>query len=509
VISRTSTQRYQSKPGNLSEIAKQLGVANILEGSVQKAGDSVRVSVNLIRADSDSHLWAESYDRKLLDVFQVESDVAQKIAAALEAKLTGREKKDISSVGTQNPQAYDSYLRALGVYREYNYDSLQIALQALEEAVSADPDFAAAWALLARMRTVAYFWGFDQTEVGRAAAGKALETALHLQPELAEAQLANGFYEYLVVRDYDAARRTLEQLRSRWPNNVDVLYTLGFIALRQGRWEQGRQYLDDAIALNPRDLFLRKQAAYVRIDMRDFPAALRAVDQALAIWPDDTNLIGIKAQVYQALGQLDQAGTLLNPLRPQETDLEAITAMVCQAVLRREPAATINLVQTLPNPPNSSPPTLRAAYHLGLGDLERLSGNINEAQAIFTQAREELEKELKQQPQNPRLVSLLAKTLAGLGQREAALREADRAVELLPSPRDARTGPEYEEIRARIQARFGDGNRAIPALKHLLETPYSSWNGLALTPALLRIDPDFDQLRSDPRFQELCKDKQP
>jgi tetratricopeptide (TPR) repeat protein len=276
------------------------------------------------------------------------------------------------------------------VYREYNYDSLQIALQALEEAVSADPDFAAAWALLARMRTVAYFWGFDQTEVGRAAAGKALETALHLQPELAEAQLAHGFYEYLVVRDYDAARRTLEQLRSRWPNNVDVLSTLGFIALRQGRWEQGRQYLDDAIALNPRDLFLRKQAASARIDMRDFPAALRAVDQALAIWPDDTNLIGIKAQVYQALGQLDQAGTLLNPLRPQETDLEAITAMVSQAVLRREPAAaTINLLRTLGETLlHSLPPWLRAVYHLRLGDLERLSGNINEARTSYAKAQD-------------------------------------------------------------------------------------------------------------------------
>src|SRR5439155_1807572 len=194
VISRTSTQRYKSAPNNLREIAQQLGVANILEGNVQKAADQVRITVQLINAANDSHLWAETYDRKLIDVFQVESDVAQKIAAALEAKLTGREKNDISSVGTKNSQAYDAYLRALAVYREYDYDSLQRASQALEQAVGLDPDFAAAWALLAKIQALTYFEGYDKTEASRVAARKASETALRLQPELAEAQMAKGFY---------------------------------------------------------------------------------------------------------------------------------------------------------------------------------------------------------------------------------------------------------------------------------------------------------------------------
>jgi TolB-like protein/Flp pilus assembly protein TadD len=512
VISRTSTQKYKSAPSNLREIAQQLGVANILEGNVQKSADQVRITVQLINALTDSHLWAESYDRKLIDVFQVESDVAQKIAAALEAKLTGREKKEIASVGTQNPQAYEAYLRALAVYREYTYDALQSASQALEEAVGLDPNFTAAWALLVRIQAVTYFLGFDQTEAARAAARKALDTALRLQPELAETQMAKGFYDYLIVGDYNAAQYTFEELRSRWPSNADIAETLGFIALRQGRWNEGRQYLDEAIALNPRDLFLRTQAAYARYAVRDFPAVLRTIDQALAIWPEDPTLTADKASVHQALGQLDQADALLRGLHPRVKDDSAVPTIWYQAMLRRDPAATITLLRTLTNPPNSLPPIFDAAYHFWLGELERLSGNISEARISFTQGREELERELKQQPQNPRLVSLLALTLAGLGEREAALREADHAVELLPSVKDARTGPRFEETRARIQARFGDGDRAIPALKHLLEIPYGggSYTGRPqLTPALLRLDPDFDQIRSDPRFQELCKDKKP
>jgi len=283
--------------------------------------------------------------------------------------------------------------------------------------------------------------------------------------------------------------------------------TLGYIALRQGRWEQGREYLDDAIGLNPRDPYLRIQAATARVCVRDFPGALRTIDQALAIWPDDADLVGLKAEVYQALGQLDQADALLSHLQPRAMDVDAVGPIYDQARLRRAPTAAITLLRTLTNPPNSLPP--RFPYHLWLGELEQLSGNINEARTSFTQAREELEKELKQQPQNRFLVSLLARTLAGLGEREWALREADHAVELLPSAKDARTGPRFEEIRARIQARFGDGDRAIPALKHLLDIPYSSEGFPPLTPALLRLDPDFDQIRSDPRFQELCKDKKP
>jgi TolB-like protein/cytochrome c-type biogenesis protein CcmH/NrfG len=507
VISRTSTQQYQSKPRNLAQIAKQLGVANIVEGRVRKAADQIRVNVQLVNAQSDSHLWAESYDRKFSDIFQVESDVAQKIATALEAKLTGREKSDIASVGTQNSQAYDAYLQARAVYREFTYDSVQRAVRALEQAVRLDPNFAAAWALLARMHAFAYFLRLDRTETGRRATREAAETAIRLQPDLAEAQMAKGFYEYWVMDDYDGARRTFEQVQSRWPNNADILEPLGLIAFRQGRWKEAREYFDAAIALNPRDQFSRWNAVFARAHVRDFPAALRTIDQALAIWPDDPSFISMKASVYQALGELDQADALLSRLRPKPGDADsgAVETICDQAMLRRDPAAAITLLRTLLSPPNSFPPYLHASFHVLLGQLEQLSGNANEARATLILARETLEKELKQQPQDAILALMLAQTLAGLGEREAALRLADRAVELLPSSHDARSGPAFEETRARIQARFGDGDRAIPTLKHLLEIPYAG----ALTPALLRLHPDFDQLRSDPLFQKLCEEKQP
>jgi TolB-like protein len=508
VISRTSTQKYKSAPDNLREIAHQLGVSNILEGSVQKASEQVRVSVQLIDARNDSHLWAESYDRKISDVFQVESDVAEKIAASLEAKLTGMEKHDIASVGTKNSQAYDQYLRALAIYHEDNYDARMRSLQALEEAVRIDPDFAAAWALLARMETLTYSYG-DRTAGRAVAARTALETALRLQPDLPETRIAKGLYEERVLADYDSARRTFESLHSRWPNNADVAEALGGIALVQGDRKNGRNYLNTAIGLNPRDLVLRREAAYVRMGDRDFAAALRVIDEALEISPDDPNLFGVKAEVYQALGQLDEADALLNRLNPKAKNQDAVLTSWYQAVLRHGHGPAISLMRTLSEPSNSLPVRLQSVYLIGLGELERLRGEAKLAEADYTHARALLEAQLKEQPDNPWTISALAQAYAGLGNREVALREADRAVNVVLSSRDASFAPFHEEIRARIQARFGEADAAIANLRHLLSISYRGPFGPPLTPALLRLDPYFDGIRSDPRFQELCRDKLP
>jgi TolB-like protein/Flp pilus assembly protein TadD len=518
VISRTSTQKYRSAPNNLREIAQQLGVTNVLEGSVQKAADQVRVSVQLINAINDSHIWAESYDRKLIDVFQVESDVAQKIAGSLEAKLTGREKSDISSAATKVPEAYEAYLRGVVVYREGNYDSLYRSLTNFSEAVRLDPNFALAWALLARMQSDAYTQR-ESTEARAEAARTALEAALRLQPDLPEAQMAEGFYEEWVVQDYGKARVKFEQLHSRWRNNDEIAEALGIIAEHQGRWQDARAYLDEAIALNPRDPDPRKEAARIRLATRDFPAALQVLDKALSIWPDITDFIAIKARVCQGMGELDQAEALLSRLHPRTKDQSAVLTVWYQAILRREYPEAIAVCRTVLDPANSLPHWLHSVCLLALGELQRFSGDTVEARASNKQSIHELDEQMKGLSDNaspaiigpaslPYALAMLAQAHANLNEREAALQAIDRAIQLAPVSKDARSNF-FEEIRARIQARFGDKEHAIPALEHLLAISYSGAYGPPLTPALLRLDPYFDEIRSDSRFQELCKEKQP
>src|SRR3989440_478759 len=253
VISRTSTQQYQSKPGNLSEIAKQLGVANILEGSVQKAADQVRVNVQLIQVASDSHLWADTYDRKLVDIFGVESEVAKAIADALQAKLTGGEQRALAVKPTNNPEAYDAYLRGLALEARTTTspDDSERAAGFYERAVQLDPAFALAWARLSRANAHAYFGGLDSTTARRDAAERALNTAQKLQPNSPETLLAQAYYQYWVRRDYELAKRTFGRVRELLPGSSDVPGALALIARRQRRWDENVAYLGENPVLHP------------------------------------------------------------------------------------------------------------------------------------------------------------------------------------------------------------------------------------------------------------------
>jgi TolB-like protein/class 3 adenylate cyclase/Tfp pilus assembly protein PilF len=319
VISRTSTQHYKSAPENLREIGRQLGVAHVVEGSVQKIGDAVRVNVQLIKAASDSHLWADTFDRKLTDIFSVESEVAKAIADQLQAKLTGQEEQVIAAKPTENGEAYDAYLRGLA----YNLKTATTpanslgAQKYLREAVRLDPKFALAWALLSYVDARGYLQlTLQPTEALREEARQAAETALNLQPNLAEALVAKGYYHYACLKDYDTAMRYFEQARQSLPNSSRIPELLAYVARRQGQWNRSDSYFNEAERFDPRNVNLLGQHAVSLWACRRFPEALRKLDQILDITPDDLDTLVQKAAIAQAEGDLPRASVLLAPLHP-------------------------------------------------------------------------------------------------------------------------------------------------------------------------------------------------
>src|SRR6476661_134376 len=302
VISRTSTQHYKSAPENLREIAKQLGVAHILEGSVQKSGDAVRVNVQLINAANDSHLWADTFDRKLTDLFLVESEVAKVIADQLRAHLTGQEQQIIAAKPTDNPEAYDAYLRGLAYSLKTTNTPANVlgAQKYLREAVRLDPKFALSWALLSYTEARGYRTATLQPTIAlREEARQAAETALSLQPNLGEAILAKGHYHYACFKDYDTAVRYYEQARQFLPNSSQIPELLAYVARRRGRWDQSESYFNEAERLDPRNVNLLTEHAISYIALRRFPEGLRKLDQVLNIIPDDVDTLAVKAGIAQ------------------------------------------------------------------------------------------------------------------------------------------------------------------------------------------------------------------
>jgi TolB-like protein/class 3 adenylate cyclase/Tfp pilus assembly protein PilF len=506
VISRTSTQHYKSTPENLPEIAKQLGVAHILEGSVQKSGDTVRVNVQLIRAANDSHLWADTFDRKLTDIFSVESEVAKAIADQLRAHITGQEEQILAVKPTDNPNAYDAYLRGLA-YTLKTTTSPANALAAqkyLREAVKLDPKFALAWALLSYVDAIGYIiQSLQPTDALREEARQAADTALSLQPNLGEAVLAKGYYHYACLKDYDTAVRYFEQARPLLPNSSRIPEQLAYVTRRRGQWDQSESYFNEAERLDPRNVNLLGEHVASYILVRRFPEALRKLDQVLDIIPDDLDTLVEKAVVAQAEGDLPRAAALLAPLRPAADLNQALETQVYQAILERRTESIIPRLKEILAKPDPALGYINGELRFYLGWAQEVAGDRAAAQESWRQARSELESFLKEQPENYQLIGDLALTSMGLGDKAAALALAERAMAANPIEKDAVTGPIPIEILARVAAQLGEPDRAIAALQKLLSMPGP------LTPALLRLDPMFDPLRKDPRFQKLCEEKQP
>jgi TolB-like protein/Tfp pilus assembly protein PilF len=507
VISRTSTQRYKSAPENLPEIARQLGVAHILEGRVQKSGDAVRVNVQLIKAANDSHLWAETFDRKLTDIFSVESEVAKAIADQLRVKLTGQEEQIIAAKPTDNPEAYDAYLRGLAYNMETTYTPANAlaAQRYFREAVRLDPKFGLGWALLSYTDATGYLTtALPPTDTLREEARQAAQTALTLQPDLGEAILAQGQYHYACLKDYNTAERYFEQARRLLPNSSRIPEALAYLARRRGQWDRSESYFNEAERLDPRNVNVFTEHALLHIALRRFPEALRKLDQVLDITPDDSDTLAQKAAIAQAEGDLPRASALLASLRPAAADTGIFGTQIYQAILERRSAQIISRAKEILATPDPTLGNFTGALRFRLGWAQEMAGDHAAAQESWRQARDEVEFFLKDQPENDMLIGDLALINMALNNKAAALNLVERAMAVNPIQKDAIAGPASIEILARVAARLGEPDRAIAALQKLLSIPYAGFFGVPLTPALLRLDPMFDSLRNDPRFQKLA-----
>ena len=501
VISRTSTQQYESKPESLTLIAQQLGVANILEGSVQKAGNQVHITVQLIKAATDAHLWAESYDRELENIFGVEGEVAGAIAEALRAKLTGSEKKALAAQPTQNAAAYAAYLRGLSIEQsQWSYAGWEKAAAAYMEAVQLDPGFALAWARLTGVRSLLYFNGANPSRNSANSVKEPADRAMALQPELGEAWVAQGDYRYRVLRDFTGGLQAYDEARKRLPNSSLVFLGMATVERRLGRWKEAEDNFRKAAEVDPRNIqvFEGMGGNFFSL-LRRFDDAQTALDQALEISPNDEDVLARKAAIYQREGRLDEAARELVKIAATSSNEVVSNVRVMQAIYERRYDEGIALTGEILSriKPGESWDTTGKVALVQLASLQQWAGRSNEAEKDFSAALQAI----KPTPDtivtadSDGMPSYLAEVYAGLGKKDAALAQAHRSVAQYAD--DGVGRPDAEATLAEIEARFGDLDSALAALPNLLKVP------AGLTPAELRLDPRWDSLRKDSRFQAL------
>jgi tetratricopeptide (TPR) repeat protein len=472
----------------------------------------VRVNVHLVNVQTGSQLWAETYDRKLSDIFSVETDIAKGIAESLQAKLTGREEQALAANPTNNPQAYDDYLRGLAFEARSNYssDALFKAIEFYDLAVRLDPNFALAWARLSGVHALLYSNRRDTTTARRDAATEALEHAQKLQPDSPETLLFTGYYQYWVLHDYGLAKATFGRVSKMLPGNSEVLYALAAIARSEGHWAESIAYWERGLALNPRNTALLTEVAFTYAALRQFPKAVELYNRALDILPNELSLMALKASIRQAEGNLPEAAKLLVQINEQTNSDVAVRIKLTQMRLERNPEGS-RLMQDRETQLQFASGIEKGSKQVGLALGQRVAGDIAHAKADAQQARTTLESLKKDQPDNAFVAAALAVAYAILDEKDSALYEAERAISLLPSDKDRLSGPALEENLALVETIIGQNTRAVATLTRLLQTPYGGWlySPTPITPALLRLDPIWDPLRVDPTFEKLYEQKQP
>ena len=517
VISRTSVISYHAgATRNLREIALALGVAHILEGSVRRAGGKMRVTAQLIDARNDSHVWAETYDRDVADVFAIQSEIAKGIAAALQAKLTHREEQALAVNPTNNPEAYDAYLRGIAyserlrpILRDTAEDNLE-AIRSFRQAVTLDPTFALAWARLARASGIGCV--DNDGEDFRALceqAKPAADKALALQPELAESQLAQGYWHYYVEGHFDLAIPWFEKAEQLSPQDSSVLRALGLVFRRKGVWQRCLEYFARAREIDPLNTKLLADNAEVLAALRQFPEALKAYDKILDMIPNDPSALAGKIGVYQAQGDLEAAAALLAPLDPAP-DSPLFFAKTNQLIYeRRYQEAVAGLQNALRSPAATEPDSAWLAVRIQcfLAWLEEISGDRNIARKRWENIRSQIEEFSKGRPlqmlDNSSPAGFaninLAGAYVGLGDANkgfAILREAVASMGGNPI-----TTPLAENFICVSAARSGHKDMALEGLSNLAQRPYGR-----VTYGDLKFHPLWDPLRGDARFEKLLEE---
>lgn len=509
VISRTSVMAYRGKQKSVRQIGKELGVSAILEGSVRREGDRVRVNVQLINAENDQHIWAEDYDRDLTDVFAIQTDLAQSIARELQAQLSPSETAEITRKPTENNQAYLAFVEAHNLQANLeDIGKLRQAQKLYEHAIELDPQFVLAIAHLSLLHS----WilhNFEPTDAERDLARSYAQRALTLQPDSPEAHLARGYYLYYGERDYDGALADFAMAKRGLPNDAAAYLVIGAIQRRQGKWKESTASLETAVKLNPNDTWPLQNLFFNYQMQRNFKEAEQIINRAVAIDPKSFALFSLKAALaVQERGDLTIAEKGLAYLDEQkgkgklrdldpETKASIVLAKTNVLFFRRDYSGALQALQDLP-------PDFPGTHHsvegkMLEGMIEEKLGRSEAAHLAFSSAKETAEAAVKEAPNEAKRHAALARCLARLGEKEAAIAEAKHATELLPESVDAFDGPKMSQVLAEVYAVTGENGKAVELFDGLLSRPSD------VTTALLKLDPGLDRLREDPGFQALIE----
>jgi TolB-like protein/Flp pilus assembly protein TadD len=512
VISRTSVQQYRTGARNLREIGAALGVAHVLEGTARRSGNRVRVNVQLINARTDTHVWAETFDRELTDLFAIQTELAERIVGALQANLSPREKAGLQVPPTRDLQAYDLYIRARELFRWSGigdpHENGGKALPLLAQALARDPQFALAHYLVSRIHGELFWFGYDKSWARLAKSKEAAETALRLRPDLGEGHLALAFYHYYSARDYESAIRELTLAQRALPNESDVASALGVIERRRGRWEESILHLERARQLDPRNVSALWNLSETLTYLRRYAEADQVLAEAAAISPEAYMFSLARAEL--SLRERGDTAPLRMALRrvPEEFDPGgAVTTIAVRlALMERDydeaarqlgtcsqcqynDVGLCGLVGALDDY------TVPRDWYVGL--IARGRGEEKEAERAFTAAKKVVLAEAEGSPNDAKVLIMRGLIDAMLGRTEEAIAEGERAAQVLPVATDALDGPLIATNLAAIYAQLGQTDRALGELERLVRLPGGP------PPGTLRVEPQWDALRDDPRFQKL------